>query len=273
MAALGQLTVTGDWRNATEPVPSGTTNVFNVEVVTGLVDLVPRVPLGTQIYLPDYQVQGNNEVQRLGFDGDPASGTYTARFKGSAASAAIPHNATPTQLRTALEALSTVGAGNLSITGGYTVDYLIEFVGALANTDQPLFEIVTDSVVGGDPAFTIETPGKPILFRDTAVVLDPVFEARIWEGRLSTINVEDTLDFTVPAATPEVLASLQAQGIDELIYDVRFRRTVYAQATRDLRPFGVVATGANTSVCLTDPALPRVPYEPLEAVLRSGLLP
>lgn len=62
MTELGRLVVAGDWRNATEPKPSGTNNLFAVKVISGLVDLIPRVPLGTQIFLPGYRVQGNNEV-------------------------------------------------------------------------------------------------------------------------------------------------------------------------------------------------------------------
>lgn len=268
MASLGQLTVTGDYRSATEPTPSGTSNAFAVEVVTGLVDLIPRVPLGTQIYIPGFQVEGRNEVQRLGFLGDPNGGTYKLRFDGSAWSTAIPWDATLTALRTALEGLSTIGAGNVGVTGDPIGDYFIEFKGALANTNVPLLETDSANLVGGTAQPVIETSGQAIANRDTSFVLDPVFEARIWEGRLSTINVADTLDFKVPAATPELLTSLANQGIEELRYDVRHRKCTYAQAERPLRDFSFVAPATGT-VNLTSATLQRDDFRPLEQVLQA----
>lgn len=269
MATLGQLTVTGDYRSATEPTPSGVSNAFAVEVVTGLVDLIPRVPLGTQIYIPGFQVQGNNEVQRLGFLDDVDGGSYTAAFNGSAPSAAIAWNATPAALRTALAALSTIGGtGNVAVSGDYTSDYYVEFTGTLANANQPLLVIDDTNLTGGTAQAMEWTPGRPIANRDTSIVLDPVFEARIWEGRLSTINVADTLDITIPAATTEVLTSLAAQGIPELRYDVRHRAVTYAQAERTLRDFSFLATGAATTVNLTSATLTRDQFAPLPEVMQ-----
>lgn len=267
MATLSQLVITGDYRTATEPTPSSSSNVFAVEVVSGLVDLIPRVPLGTQIYIPSYQVEGNNEVQRVGFLGDPSSGTYTLAFNGSAASTAIPWNASITALRNALEALSTIGVGNVSVTGDPIGDYFVEFQGTLANLNVPLLVANSTSLVGGTCQPVIETTGQPIANRDTSFVLDPVFEARVWEGRLSTINVADTLNITIPAASTEVLASLAQQGINELRYDVRHRKVTYAQAERSLRDFSFAAISAGT-INLTSPSLTRGEFAPLDSVLK-----
>jgi hypothetical protein len=46
----------------------------------------------------------------------PTSGTFTLSF-GGAATPALPYNATPAQIQTALEALASIGAGNVLVTG------------------------------------------------------------------------------------------------------------------------------------------------------------
>jgi hypothetical protein len=84
---------------------------------------------------------------------EAASGHFTLAFNGSAASAAIPVGAHPSVVRTALNALSTIGAGGVDVTGLYP--YRVELSGgALAGVSQPLITIdgsglsATGSVVG-----------------------------------------------------------------------------------------------------------------------------
>lgn len=154
--------VTGDWRGITVPVSSGSTNVPQIQVITGLVDFIPRVPRGFQFFVSDYDLYGD---------------------------------------------------------------------------------------------------GSEV--RDTAISLDPVFTARIWEGRLSTINKDDTADFKLPANIPALRASLQAQGLGaDLVWDTRFRSVVFAEDDQALLPFAWVAPNdATTTVCLTDPDLERLGYQ------------
>lgn len=266
MAALGKLTIHGDYRAVTEPEVTSTTNDFSIEVVSGLVDLIPRMPLGTQIYLPAYQVEGRNEIQLIGFM-EVTAGSLTIAFNGSAPSAAINWNDTATTVRNKIQALSTVGTGNVLVTDT-TDGWYVEFIGTLANTNVPLM-VVNDSGLTGDAAVVIVQAGQAIVHRSTSIVMDPVFEARIWEGRLSTINVADTEDFSVPAATTEVLNSLAVQGITELRYDVRHRKCTYAQAERPLRDFSFVATPEDTVISLTDFTLVRGEFKPDPVVLRA----
>jgi hypothetical protein len=81
---------------------------------------------------------GINEVQRLDVAG---SGTFKLSFGGDE-TAALSSPATPAQVQTALEALPTIGAGNVRVIegeseGGPSVHvYLIEFVGAFAREEM-----------------------------------------------------------------------------------------------------------------------------------------
>jgi hypothetical protein len=60
---------------------------------------------------------GVKEVQRITITGTPTGGSFTVT-KGAATSAAIPWNASAAAVRNALEAMSTVGIGGVTVTGG-----------------------------------------------------------------------------------------------------------------------------------------------------------
>ena len=84
----------------------------------------------------------------------PESGTYTLTFKGQTTSP-LPFNASGsrcpenepgcTLIQTALEALSTIGHGNVSVSGQES----IKFVGTLANTNVPQITASAGSVKTG----------------------------------------------------------------------------------------------------------------------------
>lgn len=76
---------------------------------------------------------GNNEKQTITVGGNPTGGTFTLAVGGQV-TAPIAYNATGDTVETELEALSTVGAGNISVTGDGP--YEIEFIGALAGVNM-----------------------------------------------------------------------------------------------------------------------------------------
>lgn len=97
-------------------------------------------------------------------------GTFTLTFNGQTTSA-LPYNASPAQVQTALRALSTVGAGVDVFQGqaryidSTMVDeraYLVVFVGPLAATDVPMIT-ATSSLTGSSPEATVvlKSPGSP----------------------------------------------------------------------------------------------------------------
>lgn len=112
--------------------------------------LAAAAPLGQQI--------GNNEVQKIAITGGPTGGSFTATL-ASVASAAIAYNATADLVRQKLEAMSTIGAGNVKVTGGPLPNYevYVEFVGDLGLTNIAAMT-TTDSLTGGSsPASAVTT--------------------------------------------------------------------------------------------------------------------
>lgn len=58
--------VTGTWRAVVAPATSGSTNVPVITVVSGTVDLIPRLPAGFLAYVDDYDLgAGVISVTRL----------------------------------------------------------------------------------------------------------------------------------------------------------------------------------------------------------------
>ncbi|HLB74940.1 MAG TPA: flagellar filament capping protein FliD [Sedimentisphaerales bacterium] len=58
-----------------------------------------------------------SEVQTMSRNPDPTSGTYTLTYEGQT-TAAIANNANPAAIQVALEALSTINAGDVTVAGG-----------------------------------------------------------------------------------------------------------------------------------------------------------
>ena len=109
---------------------------------------------------------GVSEVQTLAVTGTPTGGTFTLTFKGQT-TAPIAYNAASTAVDSALEALSTIGAGNVVCAGGPLPGspVTVTFAGALAASDQPLITANGASLTGGSTpaaAVTQTTPGTAI---------------------------------------------------------------------------------------------------------------
>lgn len=112
--------------------------------------LAAATPLG--------QAKGNNEIQRLAITGGPTGGTFTITHGGQT-TAAIAYNATADLIRQRLEALSSIGVGNVKVWGGQlpTYEVYVEFVGDLGLTNVAAMT-TTDSLTGGSsPATAVTT--------------------------------------------------------------------------------------------------------------------
>jgi hypothetical protein len=88
----------------------------------------------------------------IGECGFPSGGTAIWTFNGQSTSA-LAYNISPAALQAALEALSSIGAGNVSVAGVAGKYYLITFQGALGNAPQPE---VTVNFAGLTPASTVD---------------------------------------------------------------------------------------------------------------------
>jgi len=86
-------------------------------------DGLGSVDFGTVLYLSttDKKISdtdpGVNELQTLTITGSPTGGTFTLTFNGQTTST-IAYNATAAAVQAALEALSTIGEGNVICGGG-----------------------------------------------------------------------------------------------------------------------------------------------------------
>ena len=107
--------------------------------------------------------QGLNEIQTVTIGGGATGGTFRVGFRG-ATSNPIAFGATAPVVEAALEAMGTIGVGNIDVTGASPA-YTLEFKGTLAATD--LAEVTGDAagLTGGTPTITVATTqqGQPLV--------------------------------------------------------------------------------------------------------------
>ncbi|MBC8868317.1 MAG: hypothetical protein H8E44_02810, partial [Planctomycetes bacterium] len=98
-----------------------------------------------------------NEVQQVDLTG-ATDGTFTLAFNGSAASPAIPWNATAAGVLHYLEELATINPGDVVVSGGPlpSIPVTVEFTGQYAASGVPEMTAVA-SLVGSPPAAIITT--------------------------------------------------------------------------------------------------------------------
>lgn len=85
---------------------------------------------------------GYNEVQKVLIGGFPIGGTFSLIFSSNATSPLV-YNATAPSVQSALEAVSGIGSGNVSVSGQTGGPYFISFIGSLANTN--VAQLVSDA--------------------------------------------------------------------------------------------------------------------------------
>ena len=110
-------------------------------------------------------VDSDNTIQTVSITGTPTGGTFSLSFLG-VSTVGIDHDADAAAVEAALEALSTIGSGNVSVSGTFTV----EFVGSLAGLQQPLLVADGSGLTGGTtPDATVaivSTPQDALLYFD-----------------------------------------------------------------------------------------------------------
>ncbi|MDX3232880.1 hypothetical protein [Streptomyces sp. ME19-01-6] len=119
------------------------------------------IPLGkvtaSGLYAP--YAGPTSEVQTVTVTGTPTGGTYTLTFSGQT-TAGIPYNATAAQVKTALEALSNVDVGDVTVTGGPHpgTAVVVTFVGQYLGDDVSQMTASAAGLTGGtSPAVTVTT--------------------------------------------------------------------------------------------------------------------
>lgn len=102
-----------------------------------------------------------NEVQVITFSSPPAGGTFTISFNGQT-TAAIAYNAADTAVLSALEALSNIAVGDVSVTKtlvGTMPFWEVTFLVNLGATDQPMMTVDATSITGGPADVVLSSEG------------------------------------------------------------------------------------------------------------------
>lgn len=102
---------------------------------------------------------GTNEVQRIIFSLVPDAGQWALNFNGNQTSPNFAFNANAAAIQSALQALPSIGVGNVTVTGGYTNGFTVTFIGALAAANQPAITVPVATVtnVGNQVNVTVQT--------------------------------------------------------------------------------------------------------------------
>lgn len=109
-----------------------------------------------------------NEQQQVALTGSPTGGTFTLTFVADT-TAAIPYNASASDIQIALESIASVGSGNVVVTGASPI-WTVEFIDGLGGDDV---DAMTGDETGltsvGNHGFTqalITAPTGPNWFSD-----------------------------------------------------------------------------------------------------------
>lgn len=95
---------------------------------------------------------GQSESQNINFSAVPDAGDWTLEFDGQV-TGVLAFNISAALLTTELENLSNIGAGNVVVTGNFTVGFIIDFQGTLA--EQPLAQVTI-------PTNNLEESSSPV---------------------------------------------------------------------------------------------------------------
>lgn len=124
---------------------------------------------------------GTSEVQTVTITGTPTAGSFTLTFNGQT-TATIAYNAAAAAVKTALDNLSNIEVGDVTVGGGPGpgTPYTVTFTGQYASTDVPQMTAAHTFTGGTAPAVAVATttPGvaglNVIGYRAPQVNVDPV---------------------------------------------------------------------------------------------------
>lgn len=168
------------------------------------------------------------------FSGTTTGGTYVFCFR-HVYSAAIAYNASAATVQAALEAMSTIGAGNVTVSGGpIPTTMTITFINALATNTTDELSIGTATLTGSSPSGTVvgawatlpDSTSQYALYFGTSGMLAP----QAYSGALGAHNA-GVADSTVFDSGPSSLR-LDATGSHEFELMVPATATTISIAAR-----------------------------------------
>lgn len=171
---------------------------------------------------------GTSEVQTITITGTPTGGTFSLTFGGQT-TPALAFNAATSAVQTALQALSSIGSGNATVTGTAGSSYVVTFTGVLANSNVSQILPVGTFTGGTTPAITVATTtggtvGQLLSFTDdTTGVRD--LRAMTFDIITGTNHIR----FYCPQAEVTNVASTAYTFDNPITYDVTI--TAYANSS------------------------------------------
>lgn len=221
---------------------------------------------------------GTNEQQLLAFSTVPDSGSYDLDFGGQI-TASLAFNANAAAVQAALEALSNIGVGNVSVSGDYTLGFTVVFQSALAEAPQvQIVENANTLLTGATPVTITETTPTPGVLPN----IDLEASSTVLGAVAAPASTLDTLDTGPISGFDSVTNPLDAEIGDEIETDAdaKARRnesvanpgnaTLEAIRSRLLQVDNVAAVNMfeNTAIIPDTAGRPGKSYE---AVVQGGL--
>jgi hypothetical protein len=164
-----------------------------------------------------------SEVQTATITGTPTGGTFTLTYDGATTSA-IAYNATAATVQTALEALSTVRPGELSVSGSAGGPYTVTFTGENVGDNTPAMTASGASLTGGtSPGVTIATTtgGGPAA-SDGSEVLAGFLFCSVKAPSVNTIDVPAAMLDHGKVRTAKLPIAVDAAGQERVRGRIRF---------------------------------------------------
>ena len=136
------------------------TDVANVGTNQGTAWTEPSTPDSpSDSYLLTGYSYAADAVQAVTINGSPTGGTFTLSFGGNTTSA-IAYNAPANgtgSVQSALAALSSIGSGNVAVTGGNGGPYTVRFIGTLAGAQESTMTAASSLTGGTSPSVSVVT--------------------------------------------------------------------------------------------------------------------
>jgi hypothetical protein len=175
---------------------------------------------------------GTNEVQTITIAGTPTGGTFSLTFGGQT-TPALAYNASTAAVQTALQALTSIGSGNATVSGTAGVSYVVTFVGALATLNVAQIVPVGTFTGGTSPTITAATTtggstGQLISITDDTTGVRDV-RAMTFDIITGSGASQNHLRFYCPQAEVTAVANIPYRYDQPIVYDVTF--TAYPDNT------------------------------------------
>jgi hypothetical protein len=178
--------------------------------------------------LDNFDAAGSNEQQTVSISGGPTGGTFTLTYDGQT-TAPITYDATAAAVVAALEALTSIGAGNVMASGGPLPgsNVVVTFTGRLGSQNVALMTATSALTGGTSPAVNVtETRAGGSSTRAGYVSVAVLDSGGTRLSAIAKADIQARLD-------ARAQANLAVQVIDPAITEVSVTVTVKALAGYD----------------------------------------